>query len=1239
MNSSSLLRSDGTPANKLSPRDHLYTAELFTRSVTNWPGNIALVCAHQAPDLYGIPSEPTPEVQGQGGEGGSERLPYLRWTFRSLNSGVERLRGGLGLLGAPLGTAVATFMPNCAEFVLTWWAARGMGLVMAPLNPRSLSNKDEVEHQLATIVKGTCGRKPIIMVFERELLLSEPPKSTPGFAKIFVSGQAAAQAPERNELPFEHLMSAKTAANGVGQGLQPTDDEILFTSGSTSRPKAIKMEHPTLSLGMKDFAASPGCDREPGDLWLSFMPNNHGMGRSAVTSPMCSGGGVVYPGFYFNVAQVVDPSARGSNRPPGRGGSLLRSLYLSGAPPTPADLEICSEVLGVRSITSVYGMTEGAEANTAGCTDWSKLVNDKGMLSVGRPRSRGASLKVCSPGATGPDRPPLPIETPGEIHYCGPHRLPRPTVYMERPDEDEFCYTDPQGQRWLVTGDMGLVDEGGQLYIIGRSKDMIIRGGENIAPAAIESCLAENPNLSRLAIQIVGAPDPIAGQVPVAVIEASAEKLKLVAKEIHDTVLAKMGPMFVPTQILPLQALGLATWPRTATGKIKKPPVADAAERLLRQQEDSESRNDVGPGGSKIKFKQSLVIGIWSRSVGLPEASLSLQQPVAQFADSLTIARVVRRIRRQIPGCASLSAQELMRAETIKEQSELVARLADAQGQAGRNSEPPFRPTHVERDGPPGVDDMVHLTEHPNLLNETKDLVIETIRRDGFGWNDVEDIFPAQSCVSELGRSRVIDSAKFHFVDLMTAERDPERVKTAVQTMLRHNRILASYLIWDHHQRYSGLDPKLALHVTLKHNQKLFDHVVEIKGTINTVDDLQALAINCPEPQRGVLPGNLFRALIYEVEETGTVGLFYIVSHAVLDASSIWMFQEDLDTILSGKQLQPHVDYKLWADAYYSFRASPHARKSLNWHARYLNGLESHLDKALWPPIPPRGEIVDQTGKSYPDGVHYTFKAPDIAALRKSHPDIQPPVVLKSALALLIVWHTGHTHALFASCEDGRTKWPFMPPMPKDQAGMFADAQEVAGPTIQFVTNLVRISPAETVLGFLRRMQDDQDNLTRHAFAPWPELERAVGVDENTIQRIFTTIKFNWVPGFGAQAQMDRAMEPFPNLRILAAVARWRIGLLCRLGLGGTNSDVVAMHLIGDALKGEQKARIAKSLESLTRWLTSPEQWGAPIGGFKAHVDGKVEHIDEEGFKNMTRNHGLSCLAPSNRGSLEKGWQ
>ncbi|TLS21528.1 uncharacterized protein PpBr36_10271 [Pyricularia pennisetigena] len=1193
MESLSILSSDNGPADVCRPEELPYTAQLFDKSVMDWPDNIALVCAHQAPDLYGIPSEPVPKLPGQGGHGESERRAYLRWTFRSLNSGIQRLRVGLGLLGAQPGTAVVTFMPNCAEYVLTWWAARGMGLVMAPLNPRSLSNKDEVEHMLATIAKGTGDKRLILVVYEQELLRSEPLKSIRAFAKIVVAG--AAQPPESDEVSFGHLMSAgATAAHSSADGLrdaQPTDDEILFTSGSTSRPKAIKMEHPTLSLGMRDFASSPGCDRKPGDLWLSFLPNNHGMGRSSVTSPMCSGGGVVYPGFYFNVGEVVDalvtetcthaalvPSlirllgdAVGTRlKQTARRGSLIRSLYLSGAPPTPADLDICSSVLGVQAISSIYGMTEGPEASTSGCSDWTNLVSDKGMLSVGCPRSRGASLKICSPDATGPDRAPLPVGTPGEIHYCGPHRLPSPTIYMDVPDDDEFCYTDLQGRRWLVTGDRGLVNEGGQLYIIGRSKEMIIRGGENIAPAAIESRLAENPRLSRLAIQVVGAPDAIAGEVPVAVVEVGADKLEQVAQEIHDTVVARMGPMFVPAHILPLERLGMAQWPRTATGKIKKTLVAEAVKTRLEREQDSENLNGLGP---EAKIKES-IRGIWARSVGLQEFNLSLQQPISQFADSLTIARVARRIRRQIPGCVALSAQEMMRAQNIGEQIELVVRLAGAQEEARRTSEPDSMPTHMERDGPPGVDDMAHLTEDPGLLNETRDLVLETIGKDGFDWSDVEDVIPAQSCVSELGRSRVIDSAKFHFVDLMTTERDPERVKRAVQAMLCHNRILASYLVWDQERRH-GLDPDLALHVTLKHNQKLFDHVVKMAGTIKTVEDLQRLAIVCPEPERGVLPGNLFRALIYEVEETGTVGLFYIVSHAVLDASSIWMFQEDLDTILSGKQVQPHVDYKLWADAYYSFRGSPQARSSLGWHAKYLDGIKSHVEKALWPPIPARGDI-DQTGKGYPDGVHYTFRAPDIVALRKSHPGISPPVVLKIALALLIAWHTGHSHALFASCEDGRTKWPFMPAMPKHQAGMFADAQDVAGPTIQFVTNLVEISPAETVLDFLRRMQDDQDNLTRHAFAPWPELERAVGLERNIIQRIFTTIKFNWVPGFGARAQMDRATEPFPSLRILAAVARWRIGLLCRLGLGGLHSDVVTMHLMGDAFGGEQKARVAK---------------------------------------------------------------
>lgn len=97
--------------------------------------------------------------------------------------------------------------------------------------------------------------------------------------------------------------------------------------------------------------------------------------------------------------------------------------------------------------------------------------------------------------------------------------------------------------------------------------------------------------------------------------------------------------------------------------------------------------------------------------------------------------------------------------------------------------------------------------------------------------------------------------------------------------MLCNNRILASFFVWDK-DGHSDLDPTLALHVTLRHDQKLFDHVVKVAGTVKTAQELQQLATDCPEPYRALLPGILFRALIYTVEETETVGLLYIGTYS-----------------------------------------------------------------------------------------------------------------------------------------------------------------------------------------------------------------------------------------------------------------------------------------------------------------------------------------------------------------------
>lgn len=262
---------------------------------------------------------------------------------------------------------------------------------------------------------------------------------------------------------------------------------------------------------------------------------------------------------------------------------------------------------------------------------------------------------------------------------------------------------------------------------------------------------------------------------------------------------------------------------------------------------------------------------------------------------------------------------------------------------------------------------------------------------------------------------------------------------------------------------------------------------------------------------------------------------------------------------------------------YYSSRGSPQARRAINWHAKYLRGIENHLDKGLWPPLGP----LDPTGRDYPAGVYHSFRAPHLGALRMRYPGLSAPVIVKSAFALLNVYYTGHTHAVFASSEAGRTKWPFMPPLPKKEGdglstdGLFSDAQDVAGPCIQAVANLVEIRPLETVADFLGRVQDDQENVTRYAHAPWPEIERVLGVEGGTMRRVFTTMKFNWVPGFGAQAQTARTKEPFQSTKVLAAVARWRVGIICRCGLGGLLGDTVVMHLLGDALSVEQKVHMA----------------------------------------------------------------
>jgi acyl-CoA synthetase (AMP-forming)/AMP-acid ligase II len=137
---------------------------------------------------------------------------------------------------------------------------------------------------------------------------------------------------------------------------------------------------------------------------------------------------------------------------------------------------------------------------------------------------------------------------------------------------------------WFKTGDEAIISETRQIFIVGRHKEVIIKGGENISPVAIEMAISNNPQLACEQIQIDGAPDFIAGQVPVAVVkeEPSSDNFDCIRK----TVLEQMGPKYVPSELIKLHDLGLEDWPRTLMGKLLRLRLSSRVGAYIKKRND-----------------------------------------------------------------------------------------------------------------------------------------------------------------------------------------------------------------------------------------------------------------------------------------------------------------------------------------------------------------------------------------------------------------------------------------------------------------------------------------------------------------------------------------------------------------------------------------------------------------------------------------------------------------------------
>lgn len=443
---------------------------------------------------------------------------------------VDRVAGGLAGMAVEAGDVVATMLPNRSELVVVLFAAWRLGAAVTPINPALTA--DEAGYQLSD-----AGAK-LVVVDEKTA--------------------ACVTASDVQQLSLDEL----AGMSGEAPGHEPSDEDtalLVYTSGTTGRPKGVILDHANVRAMIGMLVEHLGFDQR--DRALVALPLFHVNGLVvSVLTPLAVGGSTVIL-EKFSKASFWDEVARWQPT----FFSLVPAMYLMfnalseevkpdtsslrfcvcGAAPVPAEaLATFHERFGT-PIIEAYGLSE----TTVGAT-----INP--LDGAQKPGSVGPPFPGCEIRIVGEEHEPMPTGERGEVIIRGPNVM---RGYLNKPDETKETLRDG----WLHTGDVGYLDEDGYLFLVDRTKDMIIRGGENVYPTEIENALANHPAVLEAAV--IGRPDEVMGEEPIAFVafeegkEADPAELLAFAAE-------RLARYKVPREIRVLDEL-----PRNPVGKLDKP--------------------------------------------------------------------------------------------------------------------------------------------------------------------------------------------------------------------------------------------------------------------------------------------------------------------------------------------------------------------------------------------------------------------------------------------------------------------------------------------------------------------------------------------------------------------------------------------------------------------------------------------------------------------------------------------
>ncbi|HDR9847832.1 TPA: AMP-binding protein [Burkholderia multivorans] len=504
------------------------------------------------------------------------REQQVRWTWREFAAEIDVLAAGLAALGIRKGDRVGIWSPNRSEWLLTQFATARIGAILVNINPayrlaeleyalnkvgctaviaaerfKSSAYVEMLQTIAPELANAAPGELRAARVTSLRTVVSMGDVAPPGmfrFADVIARGRATVDS---------------AALDALGATLAATDPiNLQFTSGTTGSPKGATLTHRNVVNNARFIARAMRFSEQ--DALCIPVPLYHCFGMVlAVLACVSTGAAMVFPGEAFDpvatLAAVAEERCTALHGVPTMfiaeldhpefakfDLSTLRTGIMAGSPCPIETMKRVVSQMHLSEITIAYGMTETSPVSFQSSTD---DPLEKRTTTVGRVQPH-LEVKIVDPSGE-----IVPVGVTGELCTKGY------SVMLGYWDDDAKT-REVLIDGWMHTGDLATLDAEGYCNIVGRLKDMVIRGGENVYPREIEEFLFRHPKIQ--SVQVFGVPDPKYGEELCAWIVLRADE-QMTEDDVRAFCQGQIAHYKIPRYIRFVDEL-----PMTVTGKVQK---------------------------------------------------------------------------------------------------------------------------------------------------------------------------------------------------------------------------------------------------------------------------------------------------------------------------------------------------------------------------------------------------------------------------------------------------------------------------------------------------------------------------------------------------------------------------------------------------------------------------------------------------------------------------------------------